>query len=176
MRERIVAGIAAMTSKEAWQARLKRAGLPVPPKPKDAVEGVNLFSEWEELRNRYGGVSNIPYGELGDFLDRWSAMISYARWVEAVADIEQATAREIRDTIKKQLYTLQDGSREVRDALVHMEPLYQEWEAKYTETLTSYIAIKALREGYEHRVNAISREITRRGSDETDTRRAANRR
>ena len=38
-----------------------------------------------------------------------------------------------------------------------------------------YMATKALREGYEIRANAISREITRRGHDVMDSRRGFNR-
>jgi len=161
--------------REVTMAKIRKAGLPIPPKPDDAVNGVDLFTEWENMKRRYGGVANIPYHELGDFLDRWTQMVSYSRWVEAVADIDQATAREIRDTIKKQLYTLQEGTREIRDAKVYTEPLYLEWEQRYVESLSMYTSVRALREGYEHRVNAISREITRRGSDNLDTRRNLNR-
>jgi len=169
-REQVESGVAEFITRETTMAKIKKAGLPVPPKPKDAVNGTNLFIEWENLRKTYGGVANIPAAELGDFLDRWASMLAYARWVEAIADIDRATAEEIRDTIRKQLYTLQEGTREMKDALVYTEPLYIEWECKYTEALSMYIAAKALREGYEHRLYAVSREITRRGNDMADTR------
>lgn len=162
-------------ARETASARIAKAGLPVPQKPQDAVDGVNLFTEWEQIKRKHGGIAKVPFEILGDFLDRWSQMLSYARYCEALADIDQATAREIRDTIKKQLYTLQEGGRELRDAKVHAEELYIEWELKYTQCLATYINIKALREGYEQRVNAVSREITRRGSDVIDTRRQINR-
>jgi len=162
-------------SREITKSKIVKAGLPIPPKPQDAINNVDIFTEWENVKKKYGGVANIPDHQLGDFLDRWSSMISYARWVEAVADIDQATSREIRDTIKKQLYTLQEGGREIRDAKVYVNPMYTKWETKYTENLSMYIAVKALREGYEYRVNAISREITRRSTDNLDSRRQINR-
>lgn len=174
-REQIEKEIHYFTVREITKAKIAKAGLPVPPKPRDAEEGIDLFVEWENIKRQYGSVANIPFHVLGDFLDRWTAMISYARWCEAIADIDQSTAREIRDTIKKQLYTLQEGSREIRDAMVYTEPLYREWEKRYAENYSLYIAIKALREGYEYRANAISREITRRSSDMNDTRRSINR-
>lgn len=175
LRQEIERGVSQYITREVTMNKIRRAGLPVPPKPEDATNGTDLFSEWDALRRRYGGTANIPYNELGDFLDRWTAMIAYARWVEAVADIDRATAEEIRDTVKKQLYTIQEGNREMRDASVYTEPLFIEWERKYTEALSMYTATRALREGYEHRAAAISREITRRGDDLQDTRRGINR-
>ncbi|NLZ54293.1 MAG: hypothetical protein GX892_14330 [Thermoanaerobacteraceae bacterium] len=161
--------------REATMAKIQKAGLPIPDKPPDLVEGVNVFTEWDNLVKSHGGIANIPFSILGDYLDKWTSIVSYARWVEAIADIDQATAREIRDTIKKQLYTIQDGGRELREALVHIEPLYREWEQKYVESLSMLIAVKALREGYERRADAISREITRRMNDVLDSRRLENR-
>lgn len=168
-RKQIENNIKNLTVREQTIAKIKKAGLFIPKKPDDADKGVDLFTEWENMKQRYGGVGNIPFNELGEFLDRWSAMISYARWLEAIADIDQTTAREIRDTIKKQLYTLQEGTREMKDAKVYTEPLYIEWENKYTEAFTLYTAVKALREGYEYRANSISREITRRSSERKGT-------
>lgn len=174
-RSEIVQEVQSYQVREATKAKLNKAGLPMPPKPQDAVEGINLFDEWESMKKKHGGISNIPFRELGNFLDRWTGMVSYARWCEALADIDMSTAREIRDTIKKQLYTLQEGGREIRDASTHTEPLYREWEQKFTEAESMYRATRALREGYEIRAGAISREISRRGDDVLDTRRGMNR-
>lgn len=174
-RKQIEQGISEMEVYKKTTDKLKRAGLVIPPKPQDAVQGIDLFSEWENLKKKYGGVANIPYPELGEFLDRWTSMIAYARWTEAVADIDQQSAREIRDTVQKQLYTIQDGGREIRAAMVATEPIYIKWENEFTEKVALYTAIRGLREGYEQRANAISREITRRGSDNLDTRRGINR-
>lgn len=174
-REDIENGIEKLEVYKKTQDKLKRAGLIIPSKPKEAVEGMDLFTEWEDMKRKYGGVANIPFNELGNYLDKWSAMIAYARWTEAVADIDQQSAREIRDTIQKQLYTVQDGGRELRAASVATEPLYIKWEQEYTEKLALFIAVKGLREGYEQRANSISREITRRGNDMTDGRRVINR-
>lgn len=171
-RNQIEVDIKDYESREFVKSQSVKAGLPIPPKPDNSE---NLYSEWEILKKQHGGISNIPFNQLGDFLDRWTGLVSYARYCEAIADIDCSTAREIRDTIKKQLYTLQDGGREIRDAQVHVEPLYTEWEKKFTEAQSLYIATKSLREGYEIRANAISREITRRGNDVVDTRRAMNR-
>lgn len=154
--------------------RLKKAGLPMPKAP-NAWEDEDIFAEWDNLKKTYGGVSNIPFNTLGDFLDKWSSIISYARWVEAIADMDLTTSREIRDTIKKQLYTIQEGSRELRDASVHTDPMYIEYEKKFVADSAMYTATRALREGYEYRANSISREITRRGADVMDGRRASNR-
>lgn len=172
---KIVSEVKEYAVRESTMAKLKKAGLPLPSKPEEKAEGVDIFTEWESMKNQWGGIANIPFHELGRFLDEWTSMVAYARWVEAVADIDQATSREIRDTIKKQLYTLQEGSRELRDASVHTEELYREWEQKYVESLTMLLGVRGLREGYEYRTNAISREITRRGGDLTDARRNDNR-
>src|SRR5690606_7291568 len=110
-REQIKEGIEQFAIRKETKSKLKKAGLPIPPKPEDVVEGRDIFTEWENVKKKYGGISNIPFNELGDFLDRWAGLASYARWVEAVADIDQTTSREIRDTVKKQLYTIQEGSR-----------------------------------------------------------------
>lgn len=158
--------------REELKAKHIKAGLPIPPKPENAE---NLYNEWDVIKRKHGGIANIPHNELGDFLDKWTGLVSYARWVEAIADVDTATAREIRDTVKNQLYSLQDGSRELRAATVCNEPLYREWEKRFTEAHAMYTATRALREGYEIRANAISREITRRGHDVFDTRRGMNR-
>lgn len=158
--------------REEVKANQVKAGLPIPPKPANSD---SLYEHWELMKKKHGGISNIPYNQLGDFLDEWTGLVSFARYVEAIADIDTATAREVRDTIQKQLYTLQNGGREIRAALVANEPMYREWERKFTESQAMYLATKALREGYEIRANAISREITRRGNDLTDTRRGINR-
>ncbi|SNS21026.1 hypothetical protein SAMN05446037_100637 [Anaerovirgula multivorans] len=155
-------------------SKVQKAGLPIPPKPVELAEGVNIFTEWEKVKKQHGGMANIPFHILGDFLDRWTSVLAYARWCEAITDIDQASAREIRDTVKQQLYTLQDGGREIRSAEVCTEPIYREWEKKYTESLTLMLATKALREGYEQRVFALSRELTRRGNDVIDIRRGDN--
>lgn len=174
-RQEIEKEIANYTVRETTKAKIAKAGLPFPSKPTELAEGIDIFTEWEQMKKSYGGIANIPFPVLGDYLDKWTSIVAYARWVEAVADIDQATAREIRDTIKKQLYTLQEGARELREAKVHIEPLYREWEQKYTESLSMMIAVKALREGYERRADAISREITRRMNDVLDSRRLDNR-
>lgn len=155
--------------------KIKKAKLLRPNAPDVELEGNELDKEWTKIKRAYGGLSNIPFSELGAFLDKWTELIAYTRWVEAVADLDQASAREIRDTVKKQLYVLQDGGREIRDAKTHIEPLYIEWEKKYNESLVTMIAIKGLREGYEQRANALSREITRRTNDVVDQRRQMNR-
>lgn len=160
-------------ARELAMERIQKAGLPIPHRPN--ADSNNLFTEWENIKKQYGGIGNIPHRELGDFLDRWIQMLSYARWVEAVADIDFTVTKETRDTIKKQLYTIQEGGRELRDASVYIDPLFLEWEKKYIEQYATYMAIKSLREGYEYRVHAISREITRRGADSLDTNKAHNR-
>lgn len=171
-KSRIEQGVKEFTVREATKSNMAKAGLPVPPQPDNSEL---LYAEWENVKKKYGSVANIPFNELGSFLDKWTGLVSYARWVEAIADIDTSTAREIRDTIKKQLYTIQEGGRELRDAKVATEPLYIEWERKFTESSSMYTATRALREGYEIRANAISREITRRGNDMNDTRRTINR-
>jgi hypothetical protein len=171
-RHEIEAGVRDMTVREMTMAKIRKSGLIVPPNPNESTE---LFDEWERVKQKYGGMANIPFSELGEFMDRWTGMVAYARWVEAVADIDKITATEVRDTIRDQFYTLQDGGREIRSATVTTEPLYREWETKFTESAAMFISVRGLREAYEYRMNAISREITRRGSDVTDTRRAMNR-
>lgn len=172
-RKQIESNIEEFKVREQTLSKIKKAGLPIPERPADI--GVDLFTEWEQMKRRYGGTANIPFRELGDFLDRWTQMLSYARWAEAVADIDQSTAKEIRDMIRKQLYILQDGNREYRDAAVYKEPLFIQWEKKFVEDNALFTTLRALREGYEYRVNAISREITRRSNDNLDTRRNINR-
>lgn len=174
-KDKIIEGIEAMKVFDSTRSKVERAGLIIPEKPLDANNKTNLFTEWTQMKSKYGGIGNIPFNELGEFLDRWTALISYTRWVEAVADIEQQSAREIRDTVKKQLYVNQDGNREMKDALVHTDDTFISLEKDYNEKLALYVAIKGLREGYETRSNAISREITRRTQDTGDLRRGGNR-
>lgn len=167
--------IAKMNVFEETSSKLSKAGLIIPDKPVDAIKAVNLFKEWDNMKARYGGIANIPFVELGDFLDRWTALISYTRWVEAVSDVEQQTAGELRSIVGKQLYTTQTGNREMRDALVYVDKTYLDLEKDYNEKLALYKQIKALREGYETRANAISREISRRSASEIELRRGVNR-
>jgi hypothetical protein len=169
-RPEIEQGITSMQERSQAMAHLRKAGLFVPSKPLEAVQGISLDDEWENMKRRYGGISNIPYNELGDYLDRWTAMLSYARFCEAVADIDKTTSIEIRDTVKKQLYLCQEGSRELRDAGVYTEPLYIDWENRVIENTAKYSLARMVRENYESRVSAISREITRRGNDFASTR------
>jgi hypothetical protein len=172
-RDQIENGIHDFTTKEQALAFVRRAGLPIPTAP---PEMNYIQDEWDSLVRRAGGICNVPFAMLGDFLDRWTGVVSFARWLEAEADIESTLSLEIRDHIKKQLYLVQTGTnREMRDAAVYAEPLYIEWNLKYTTAFMNYKAVRQLREGYEMRVNAISREITRRGNDNLDTRRTVNR-
>ncbi len=168
-------GIERMIQSSKVSAKLQASGLPVIKKPTALDSKINIFDEWETLKKTYGGIGNIPFEELGNYLDKWTSLVSYARWMEAIADIKQTTSREIRDTAEKQLYTLQEGGRELRAASVHTESIYIEWENKYLEDYTYYISIKGLREAYEFRANAISREITRRASEVDNARRSYNR-
>jgi len=174
-REEIEKNITELEILKKTQAKLKRANLPTPPKPVEDVENINIFTEWENLKKKHGGMANVPFHELGEYLDKFSYLVAYARWTEAVADIEQQTAGEIRDLAQKQLYTIQEGSREIRAATVATEELYIKYTNDYIEKNALYTAVKALRESYESRLNAISREITRRGQDILDVRRQINR-
>jgi hypothetical protein len=153
-------------------SKIKKAGMCIPERPND---NQNLFKEWETLKRKHRSMSNIPFEELGEFLDRWTSLISYTRWVESVADLEQQSTKEVRDMVKKQLYVNKDGNREMKDALVHIDPIYKDIEKKYIEKLSLYTSIRGLREGYETRSNAISREISRRTQEIQDLRRGANR-
>jgi hypothetical protein len=174
-RSDIESGIEKMIQSSKVAAKLQVAGLPIPKKPQCLSNNVTLFEEWEKLKKTYGGIGNIPFDELGDFLDKWTAVISYSRWIEAISDIKQLTSREIRDTVEKQLYTLQEGGREIRAASVHTEELFIQWENRYLEDSTYYLSVRGLRESYEYRANSISREITRRASEAEGSKRSYNR-
>lgn len=174
-RDEVIQGIEDFQVRKSVESKVIQAGFPVPSKPGDVEGHNNLFDEWDRMRASYGGISNIPYPLLGDFLDRWSQLVAYARWVEAIADIDQATAREVRDFVKKQMYTLQEGGREIRDASVYVEPSVIQLQQEYTEKFSLWCMVKALREGYEQRANAISREITRRSNELNDSTRMGNR-
>jgi hypothetical protein len=163
---------------ESWDVRkevverIKRSGLPIPPKPQNP-EGMS--AEWDELNQQHGGLSNIPFHELGNFLGKWDALAAYARYVEAVADFEQTVIKERKDHVKSQLYVLNEGTREIRYALCQSDPMYVDLQHKYEIAEATYIAMRALREGYEGKVNVISREITRRGNELQGTRLSSNR-
>ncbi len=172
-RNQIELGINDMIKREAVANKIKRANLPLPTRPDETQ--TDIFNRWENMKRNYGGVANIPYSELANFLDEWAVLLSYARYVEAVSDIDQISSREIRDTIRKQLYVIQEGNRELRDAAVYTEPLLIEWQNKYIEDATSYTVFRSLREAYEFRLQGVSREITRRGSDNLDIRKTINR-
>lgn len=155
--------------------KAKSVGLIIPPKPYEVIEGVNIVTEWNNIKKKYGDISKVPFGKLGEYLDKWTEMISYIRWIEAAADLEYQSSREIKEMMKKQIYTLQEGGRELRDALVYIDEEFVKVNERFIENQANYIAVKGLREGYEQRANAISREITRRGQDMTDGTRASNR-
>lgn len=174
-RDQILNSIQSMSVQADVNAKLQQVGLCVPPTPTDVTQHSNLYVEWDALVRQCGGLGNVPFDKLGDYLDRWAGLSAYARWAEASADIQRTIATEMRDTVKKQLYLLQDGNREMRDASVFVEPIFLHWEGKFLEYTTLYTAMKSLREGYEKRADAISREITRRTADVTDVRRGANR-
>ncbi len=161
-RETVEATASNMETRKKVTESIHSTGLIIPPRPTNSED---LFKEWESFKNKYKGLGDMPYSALGDFLDRWASLIAYALWVEAAADTEYRTAREIRDTVKNQLYTLQEGGREIRAATVSTEELYIKWQTKCIEKEAIYIAIRSLREGYEHRASSISREITRRNSE-----------
>ena len=143
-------------------------GLPVPERVANAE---SLYAEWDTLKSQWGGVGNIPHDKLGDFLDKWSQLIAYAKWVEASADIRQAKSREARDTLKTMLFAEFDGSREIRASLVMNDPDFIRLEIEYTTELTRLLAVRALREGYESRYASISREISRRTGEFSTMRR-----
>jgi hypothetical protein len=143
--------------------RFDETGLIVPPKPVEAT-GVNntVFEEWAKILKKHGGLSNIPFEVLGEYLERWTNLSSYARYHEAQADISHTTARELRDTYKKQLYVLGDGSRELRDAQVYTDTKYLELQKQFLDSYAYWTLVKNLRESYELKTAAVSREITRR--------------
>lgn len=174
-KEQILKGIEEFQVRKNVEAKIIKAGFPIPTKPADIEGQRNLFEEWDSMKTSYGGISNIPFPLLGEYLDRWTQLVSYARWVEAIADIDQASAREVRDFVKKQLYTLMEGNRELRDASVYIEPSVVQLQRDYMEKYSLWNMIKALREGYEQRANTISREITRRSNDLNDSNRSYNR-
>jgi hypothetical protein len=167
-------GINEMIEKGKVVEKFKVAGLPVPKKPKTMDNVVDIFDEWENLKNNYGGTSNIPFNEIGEYLDKWTNLIAYTRWLEAISDIKQSSAREIKNTVEKQLYVIQDGGRELRAASVATEPLFIEWENKYIEDNSYHTLLKGLREGYEYRLNAVSREISRRTAEINNSGRSYN--
>ncbi|BAU28229.1 hypothetical protein DFP93_101306 [Aneurinibacillus soli] len=152
--------------------RIKRSGLPIPLKP---TEPEAMSTEWNEMNQQHGGLSNIPFDELGNFLGKWDALTAYARYVEAVADLEQTAIKERKDHVKSQLYVLSEGTREIRYASCQSDPLYVGLQHKFEIAEATYTAMRALREGYEGKVNVISREITRRGNELQGTRLSSNR-
>ena len=157
-------------------SKVKDAGFIIPPKPLEVVQGINIVTEWNNIKKKYGDISKIPYSTLGEYLDKWTEMISYIRWIESVADLEFQSSREIKEMMRKQLYTIQEGNREMKDAMVYVNKDFIESNNQFIQNQANYIAVKGLRESYEQRANAISREITRRGAELSDTSRASNRR
>lgn len=137
-----------------------KAGLIEPPKPKNSED---IFSRWEGLKQRYGGIGDIPSNILGDILDNWSELLAYTRWLEAVADIKFQTAKEYLSLKKKQLLLVKGGTnREIRAAEAENDPEYLELFNIFIEENTAFILIKGIREGYEQRYFSVSREISRR--------------
>jgi autonomous glycyl radical cofactor GrcA len=155
--------------------KILKSGLPLPQKPKDIVVGTDLLAEWDTLVKKSGGISNVSYHELGTYLDRWTELLAYARYLEAGADISKTISSEVREQVRNMLYTRAEGGRELRAASVHEDSLYIEWAEKAIKDQSYYTMLRALVQGYEYRTNAISREITRRSSDTRDMSRTNNR-
>lgn len=152
--------------------RIKRAGLPIPQKP---TEPEVMSEEWDRMNQQHGGLSSIPFHELGNFLGKWEALAAYARYVEAVADLERTALKERKDHVKSRLYVLSEGTREIRYALCQSDPLYVDLQHRYEFADATFTVARSLREGYEGKVSAISREITRRGNEASGTGISSNR-
>lgn len=167
------------TSAEA-EAERKKLRLPKPPEPdpiRDDHTGeiISIFQKWSQLRKRHGGVANIPYHELADYLDQWAELLAYVRFQEAIQDIDCGAYMEIRDRLYDQVYISEDGGRELRAALAGAHELYVEYSKKFTEAQVALKLTQSLRQSYEYRYYAVSREISRRQGDMSQTKRSQGR-
>lgn len=149
-------------------AKLRKAGLPVPDIRKfSSVTSVDDFiDEWEAVKSKHGGLSDVPYTELSRYLDAWSALSTSARMVEALAQADLVTAEFNEKFVKKQVYLAVDsGNRELRDAKVYENADYKKSVEDYLQANRVYEYVHALRESYERYAFVISREISRRVSN-----------
>jgi hypothetical protein len=146
---------------------LAKTGLPINTK---SVDSEALNSKWAAIRKKYGSINEVPFALLGSMLDAWTDLLSYSMWAVAVSDIELRTTSELKSTVKNQLFFLApSSSREMKTAWVCCHPIYTDLVHKELNAQAVYLSLKSLSDGYQYKVNAISREITRKGIERTQT-------
>lgn len=175
--EDAVAKIQKFAGQAQAEAKRRQLRLPKPPEPDPIVDNttgeiISIFQKWSSLRKRYGSVANIPNWELADYLDQWAELLAYARYQEAITDIDAGTLQEIRDRLYDQVYISEEGGRELRAALAGADAMFVEYSEKFTEAVVHNKLVRSLRESYEYRYNAVSREISRRQGDTNTTKRS----
>ncbi len=139
-----------------------KAGIPIPNKV-----DIDLEDEWGAVKNKYNGLSNIPSPLLGEYLDKFSTILGYAYYCQAIADYESMSLKTQKEFAKEKLFLIQPtmSNKDTQVALVHNEPLYCELTEKYLIEYGKWRIITALVNSYERKTEAISREITRRGNE-----------
>jgi hypothetical protein len=158
-RETIKQALAQFDIKENVLQKLKDTKLPIPNYGLD----VNIVDEWEAIRQQYIDLSNVPYTLLGEYYEKFSAMIAYSLVEESMADIDLAIAKSKVNLAEEMLLLIQPKARaDVQQASSHAEEIYINAEKERLEKYAYYKMMSALNSGYVGRRDAISREISRR--------------
>lgn len=145
--------------------KVKKAGLPIP----DRDDNDDLHAEWSSIKKSYSGLSNVPSHKLGEFLDKFNSVLAYGFYCTAIADYEHVWAKNVRDfALAKMLLTVPSCKTvALQEAMVldaDTDGAYQELCKDYDSKYAGYKLMSALVNGYEKQAESISREITRRGN------------
>ena len=126
--EQIRMDIDKMDGIQSVLATLLKSGLPTPGKVNSSIE-----TEWESIKQQYGGLSNVPSHLLGEFLDKFCTVLGYAYYCLGIADYESMTTRTQKEFAFNELFLIQPtmSNRETQSAMVHAEEFYQELTNKH---------------------------------------------
>lgn len=137
---------------------------------------MDVESDWDEIRTKFGGISNVPYAMLGDYLDKFNSALGFAYYCLAIADTESIALKTRLDFVKDQLFLTMPtmSNKDTQYAMVLSEPEVIKMTAEYTKEYGKWKILAAIVNSYERKAEAISREITRRGAEASLSNRASN--
>lgn len=160
-----------MSDVNAVLGAIQKAGLSRPHRPAMDVE-----SEWDEVKTKFGGISNVPYTLLGDYLDKFNSALGFAYYCQGIADYESIAMKTRLEFVKELMFLSKPvmSNKDTQYALVMNEPEVIKLTAEYTKEYGKWKIISAMVNSYERKAEAISREITRRGSEASIGGRASN--
>lgn len=153
---------------------LKQNGLAKPVGP--SMDAKLIIEEWDQLKFDYQSINRIPFHLLGEFLLKWSSLTSNTRFLESVYEVEFLAHQKIFDANRKQIFNgMEVKGREAKEAAATETEIYISNLENLIRAQSRFELVKGIRFSYEIITNAISREITRRNSDQESNARGGSR-